>query len=215
MVKVRKAGVAAIAVLLVAGSACSSPDSQDALPRASAASSSPTTSVSTSAGPLVIPDGRYTVGVDFAAGEYSADPAGSCYWARYDSAGDILDNSSTDATRVEVTVELSDASFSSRGCGGWTQLSVADPESPADDKTSCAVYRRVYDDADRQDSVEPFLVRLREEKKITPAPAEKLIQRFAKQVFQVCGSSTWVDDPDSTVGYASKAVFEVYKEYSK
>lgn len=68
-------------------------------------------------------EGTKIVGQDIQAGTYVIDVSGnSCYWERLDSAGNIIDNNAIMAnTRVEVTIEPTDYSFNSFGCGQWVR----------------------------------------------------------------------------------------------
>lgn len=75
------------------------------------------------------PSGSYRVGVEggIPPGTYVSEsdaPLLSCYWERLDSAGEIIDNNfATDAYRLEVTINASDYSFSTDGCGTWKLVS--------------------------------------------------------------------------------------------
>lgn len=203
--------VGPLALLLAAGITGCTSNLSSSLP------SSPTPSATASGStPTLINDGSYTVGVDIQAGDYVAEPSGtSCYWARYDSSGDIIDNQVTEATRVTVTIKPRDSSFSTRGCGGWLQTAVADPNSPDDDDTPCGVLL-VSDGDSRADIVTPFLLTLRKERSVTSTPTDKLVSSFAKRVSTLCGSDTWRDDEAATVGIAARVVYETYEsEFGK
>lgn len=71
------------------------------------------------------PTGSYRVGVEggIPAGTYVSESDAaylSCYWERLDSSGEIIDNNfATDVYRLEVTIESTDFSFKTDGCGTW------------------------------------------------------------------------------------------------
>lgn len=52
------------------------------------------------------------------------DGLSDCYWERSSDGGDIIDNQfvSGDAKSIEVTIEASDGSFTTRDCGVWRQV---------------------------------------------------------------------------------------------
>lgn len=68
--------------------------------------------------------GTYRVRKKIQPGTYFAKPGGDdCYWERTDRAGNIIANTFTTGLRVEVTIEPSDYSFTSQGCGKWQPVS--------------------------------------------------------------------------------------------
>lgn len=74
--------------------------------------------------PLPLGNGTYRVGEDIEAGTYVTEsgdrPFSNCYWERTDADGGTIDNHfSASATRVEVTIQASDHTFTSQGCGIW------------------------------------------------------------------------------------------------
>ena len=70
-------------------------------------------------GAIVDGDGTYRVGKDIQPGTYVSHGS-DCYWARNDSAGNIIDNNFINGyTRAQVTVSSGDYSFHSSGCGTW------------------------------------------------------------------------------------------------
>jgi hypothetical protein len=65
-------------------------------------------------------DGNYRVGAGVQPGTYFVENASDCYWERLDSAGNIIDNNFVlDALRVEATINATDFSFHTQGCGTW------------------------------------------------------------------------------------------------
>lgn len=69
--------------------------------------------------------GTYAVGTQIAAGTYrNSGSSGGCYWERLSGFGgtfdEIIANNFTYDRQV-VTINPSDAGFSSEGCGTWTQ----------------------------------------------------------------------------------------------
>lgn len=82
-------------------------------------------------------DGTFIVGTDIAPGTYRApQPSGGCYWERLAGFSgeleDILSNGFSGSPQL-ITILSSDAGFSSRGCGRWTNdLSpvTANPSGP-------------------------------------------------------------------------------------
>ena len=141
-----------------------------------------------------LPDGTYTVGQTVAAGTYVAEPSGSCYWARFDSAGATIANDFTQGTRVQVTIKGSDFSFHSEGCGGWVLDTSAEdgasryPDSPEADNTSCETYASVFSKAQRSDMAGRFLTTLRERNAVKP-PSSALVKTFADQIKEFCALS--------------------------
>jgi hypothetical protein len=75
---------------------------------------------------LTIEPGTHKVGDQITPGTFVTEskndkPFQKCYWERLDSAGNIIDNNFiTSAFRAEVTIDPSDYSFNSTGCGQWT-----------------------------------------------------------------------------------------------
>ena len=70
--------------------------------------------------------GTYIVGVDIAAGTWSAPGGSSCYWERVSGfGGEIADIIANDfgATSPIVSIAADDAGFSSSQCGTWTRIS--------------------------------------------------------------------------------------------
>ncbi|MFH9227691.1 hypothetical protein [Streptomyces lydicus] len=64
--------------------------------------------------------GVLRVGSDIKAGAYYATDVEDCYWERTDAQGAPIDNYFTNgAKRVQVTIQRSDYSFNSEGCGQW------------------------------------------------------------------------------------------------
>jgi hypothetical protein len=65
-------------------------------------------------------DGTYRVGKNVQPGTYYVRNVEGCYWERTDNKGNTIDNNFvTGASRVEVTIQSSDYSFNSDGCGQW------------------------------------------------------------------------------------------------
>lgn len=86
-------------------------------------------SSSAPAPPLVpkLSNGKFLVGYgqgQAQPGTYTIDqPVSDCYWERSDAQGNILDNNLVSiAPSLTVTIEESDAGFTSRGCGIWTNV---------------------------------------------------------------------------------------------
>lgn len=75
---------------------------------------------------LIIEPGTHKVGDQITPGTFVTEskndkPFQQCYWERLDSTGNIIDNNFiTSAFRAEVTIDPSDYSFNSTGCGQWT-----------------------------------------------------------------------------------------------
>lgn len=69
-------------------------------------------------------DGNYRVGPRVKAGTYAVtNRVENCYWERLDRTGTIIDNNFvTGALRVEVTIQPTDFSFHSEGCGLWRKV---------------------------------------------------------------------------------------------
>jgi hypothetical protein len=72
------------------------------------------------------PAGTYIIGVDVAAGTWSATPSAgaNCYWARLGGfTGGPRELLANDLPRgpAIVTIAAADKGFSSRGCGTWTK----------------------------------------------------------------------------------------------
>lgn len=69
--------------------------------------------------------GPHRVGEDIQPGTYVTeddDGFDSCYWARLDSSGNIIQNNLIrSGFRAEVTIQQSDYSFSAEGCGEWVK----------------------------------------------------------------------------------------------
>lgn len=64
-------------------------------------------------------DGFYTVGTEIAPGVWESQGSGdSCYWARFDAAGDINDNH-FGLAGGRVTIQSSDAEVQFDDCGMW------------------------------------------------------------------------------------------------
>ncbi|PXY33537.1 hypothetical protein BAY59_10665 [Prauserella coralliicola] len=65
--------------------------------------------------------GTYRVGEEVEAGTYAVEAdIENCYWERTDADGNIIDNNFVNgAKRVEVTIQATDYSFHSQGCGTW------------------------------------------------------------------------------------------------
>lgn len=68
------------------------------------------------------PNGKYLVGTDIAPGTYTINTrVEDCYWERADAQGNIIDNNFVNlAPSLTVTIESTDAGFTSQGCGTWT-----------------------------------------------------------------------------------------------
>lgn len=70
-------------------------------------------------------NGIFLVGVDVAAGTWSAPASKGCYWARLAGFSgelkDLLANDNNDA-QVIVTIAASDKGFESSRCGPWTKI---------------------------------------------------------------------------------------------
>jgi hypothetical protein len=70
-------------------------------------------------------DGTYQIGVDIAAGTWRAAGTESCYWERRSGFGgtfdEIIANGVGDPNPV-VTIDASDAGFSSKNCAIWTRV---------------------------------------------------------------------------------------------
>ena len=77
---------------------------------------------SISAGEIIY-SGTYIVGQTVQPGTYVIQESGdACYWERLDSSGNIIANNFIQATtRVEVTIQPTDYSFNSDGCGEWVR----------------------------------------------------------------------------------------------
>lgn len=76
------------------------------------------------------PDGTYRVGVHIDPGTYRSamlTPQGvitDCFWERGDAAGNTLDNDFVvGATEIIVTIQATDAVFTTSGCPAWTRVS--------------------------------------------------------------------------------------------
>lgn len=70
-------------------------------------------------------DGTYRVGSDIDPGTYRAPGGNSCYWERLSGFGGDLNDIITNEVAVKnpvVTIEASDAGFSTDGCGTWERL---------------------------------------------------------------------------------------------
>jgi hypothetical protein len=68
-------------------------------------------------------DGVRDVGVGVQPGTYRSGPVEHCYWARLNSAGEVIDNNFVlSATQVEVTVQPSDFSLHTEGCGEFVKV---------------------------------------------------------------------------------------------
>lgn len=69
--------------------------------------------------------GAHRVAEDIEPGTYVVEEDegfDGCYWERLDSAGNIIDNNFIgEGFRAEVTIQPSDYSFSSSGCGEWVK----------------------------------------------------------------------------------------------
>lgn len=154
------------------------------------------------------------------AGSYTAAPADSCYWARYDITGKTIENDFTEATYVSVEIEPTDSSFSSEGCGPWTQESAIDPDSPDGDTTKCLLYTAISK-SDRQELVQPFLVWERRKRGVLADPSAALVRLFSADVTYVCEQNNGdvLDDPTTdevTAGVAATVVYSNNKKaYSK
>jgi hypothetical protein len=88
-----------------------------------------TTTVSTPPPPpaTAFTDGTYRVGTDIQAGTYqsTATTPDACYWARLSGFGGTLDEiigNYSGSSPTIVTIEPSDAGFSSSDCGGWAKI---------------------------------------------------------------------------------------------
>jgi hypothetical protein len=70
-------------------------------------------------------DGTYRVDAEVKPGRYVIEGRiENCYWERTDANGEIVDNNFVlGAARVQVVIAASDYSFTSEGCGEWTELS--------------------------------------------------------------------------------------------
>jgi hypothetical protein len=68
-------------------------------------------------------NGKYLVGTDIAPGTYSiSSRVEDCYWERSDAQGNIIANNFvTLAPSLTVTIEPTDAGFTSKACGTWTK----------------------------------------------------------------------------------------------
>lgn len=68
--------------------------------------------------------GIYRVGEAIEPGTYVIDgEIKNCYWERLDSSGNIIANNFLSlAQRVEVTIDASDYSFHTEGCGRWVNI---------------------------------------------------------------------------------------------
>jgi hypothetical protein len=67
--------------------------------------------------------GQFAVGIDIAAGTYSAQGGGSCYWERESGFGGTLSEiiaNDLPTGPVIVTIQSSDIGFKSQDCGTWT-----------------------------------------------------------------------------------------------
>lgn len=73
---------------------------------------------------LRLDDGTYVVGEEVEAGIWVVDRSKEgCYWERTDSTGETIDNNFiSGSTRVEVTIQPTDYSFHSNGCGEWHKV---------------------------------------------------------------------------------------------
>jgi hypothetical protein len=76
------------------------------------------------------PDGTYRVGLHIDPGTYrsaTVTPQGvitDCYWERADAAGNTLDNNFVvGGTEIIVTIQPTDAVFTTSGCPAWTRVS--------------------------------------------------------------------------------------------
>jgi hypothetical protein len=68
-------------------------------------------------------DGVREVGARIQPGTYRSGPVENCYWARLDSAGEVIDNNFVlSATQVEVNVQPSDFSLHTEGCGEFVKV---------------------------------------------------------------------------------------------
>ncbi len=70
-----------------------------------------------------IPDGTWMIGVEVAAGTYSAPGGDSCYWERLSGFGGDFDNiiaNDLSTGRHIVTIAPTDAGFHTSDCGVWT-----------------------------------------------------------------------------------------------
>src|SRR4029079_8679761 len=70
--------------------------------------------------------GTYIVGVDIAAGTWTAPGGSSCYWERVSGfGGELADIIANDfgATSPIVSIDAGDAGFKSSKCGTWTRVS--------------------------------------------------------------------------------------------
>ena len=72
-------------------------------------------------------DGTWIAGADIVPGVYSAPGGSGCYWERLSGFsggfGDIIANDSSSGGRQIVTIDASDAGFSTNNCGEWIPLS--------------------------------------------------------------------------------------------
>lgn len=68
--------------------------------------------------------GTHRVGKKVPPGTYFTKNVEDCYWERTDRYGEIIDNNFiSGAARVEVTIQTTDFSFHSEGCGEWRPVS--------------------------------------------------------------------------------------------
>lgn len=67
-------------------------------------------------------DGTYVVGMHIAPGTYQANGSGTCYWARLsDFSQEISGIIAVGNDTTVITIEPSDAGFTTFGCGTWSQ----------------------------------------------------------------------------------------------
>jgi hypothetical protein len=204
-------------LMLVLTAACVAPSTPAAV--SSPSISSPTAAAGDS-GPVVLPDGKYTVGVDILAGTYVASPMGSCYWARYDATGAAIANNFTTATRVQVVIEPSDYSFVSERCGGWYRdtraedAAAAYPDSPEASVTRCSPYKDLpYED--QIDLAERYLTTLRgrDGKK---SPQFELSMSFTYRIKALCTAAGEQEGSDDyTIGSIALTIYQNDNEFRR
>jgi hypothetical protein len=76
-------------------------------------------------GRIIEDDGDYDIGVEISAGIWKSDSkVNECYWERTSPQGAILANNfiTNSSQPISVTVNSSDGSFSTEGCGSWQRV---------------------------------------------------------------------------------------------
>ena len=73
-------------------------------------------------------EGTYRVNIDLPAGTYRTQGIGPCYWARLSavtltpSPSEVIADDTTNGAPATVTIQPSDAAFTTVGCDTWLSV---------------------------------------------------------------------------------------------